>query len=164
MASHKAFNSMMEEFFNELIETIPEEKSLKLEKAKFKTLKKANPKKICEAFMEEVSPYTQHISKRDESALLKSDIDFLKKIHINNWWTKISVNSRDAIWQYLNTLIMLGTTITSIPSEMLKTIESVAEQCASGMDSGSGQPDMGQLFAGLQSMMGNMPLGDLNKE
>ena len=156
MASYQAFNSMMQEFMNELIQTFPEEKSLKIENTKFATLKKANPKKIVETFMHAISPYTDSISKKDESILLENNIDFLKKMNIKNWWTSdLSANTKDAIWQYLNTLIMLGTTITSIPSDMLKQIENVAEQCASQMDS-SGQPNMNNIFSGLQSIMGSM--------
>ena len=157
MASFQAFNSMMQEFLDELIQTIPEEKSLKLENTKFQTLKKSNPKKVCEAFMTGIGPYSEQISQRNEETFTNSDIEFLRKINIEKWWPKISDNTKDAIWQYLNTLIMLGTTITSISPDMLQTIENVAEQCASSMgDSDNSQPNIGNLFPSLQSMMGNM--------
>ena len=156
MASYQAFNSMMQEFLNKLIQTFPEEKSLKIENTKFQTLKKANGKKIVESFMSAISPYSESISAKDES-VFELDIDFLKKLNIKKWWTKdLSQNTKDAIWQYLNTLIMLGTTITSIPSDMLKQIECVAEQCASQMDVSDSQPNIGNIFSGLQSIMGNM--------
>ena len=157
MASYQAFNSMMQDFLNELIQTFPEEKSLKVENTKFQTLKKANSKKIVESFMAAISPYTNQISSKDES-IFDMNIDFLKKLNIKKLWTKdLSQNTKDAIWQYLNTLIMLGTTITSIPNDMLKQIESVAEQCASQMDSSSeSQPNIANIFSGLQSIMGNM--------
>lgn len=158
MASYQAFNSMMEEFLSELAETFPEEKALKLEITKFHTLRKANSKKIVEGFMSAISPYQNDIQSKNEEIMHRDDIEFLKKMNIKKWWNKdLSTNTKDAIWSYLQTLIMLGTTITSIPSDMLKTIESVAEQCASSMDSNSnGAPNMGSLFSGLQSMMGNM--------
>ena len=157
MASYQAFNSMMQDFLNELIATFPEEKTLKVENTKFQTLKKANPRKIVETFMVAVTEYTEAISNKDESILFNENIEFLKKLNIKHWWTKdLSQNTKDAIWQYLNTLIMLGTTITSIPSDMLKQIENVAEQCASQMDGNSTEPNMNNIFSGLQSIMGNM--------
>jgi len=157
MASYQAFNGIMQEFLDELIETFPEEKALKVENIKFQTLKKSNPRKVVEGFMSAVSKYTENIMKKDEMIMKNADIDFLNKINISKWWNDdLSNNTKDAIWQYLNTLIMLGTTITSIPQDMLKQIENVAEQCASQMGNTESIPNMGSLFAGLQSIMGNM--------
>lgn len=157
MASYQAFNSMMDEFINELIQTFPEEKSLKLYKTQFETIRKANPRKIVESFMSAISPYSDDISNRNEE-IMRKDIDLLKKLNIAKWWTKdLSDNTKNAIWQYLSTLMMLGTTITSIPQDMLKNIENVAEQCASQLDSDSNQmPNMSSIFSGLQSIMGNL--------
>ena len=165
MASYQAFNSMMEEFINELIETLPEEKALKIESTKFQTLRKANSKKVVEGFMNAIGPYQNDIQNKNEKLMTGNDIEFLNKLNIKKWWTKdLSNNTKDAIWSYLQTLVMLGTTITSIPADMLKTIESVAEQCASSMDGdSSGVPNMGALFSGLQSMMGNIGNDDTNK-
>lgn len=166
MASYQAFNSMMEEFINELITTFPEEKSLKIELTKFNALRKANSKKVVEGFMHAIGPHQNDIQQKNENIMTKNGIEFLNKINIKKWWTKdLSNNTKEAIWSYLNTLIMLGTTITSIPPEMLKSIESVAEQCASTMDSdsGSGLPNMGALFSGLQSMMGNIGNTDISE-
>jgi len=164
MASYQAFNSMMDEFLNELIQTFPEEKSLKLEVTKFHTLRKANSKKVVEGFMNAIGPYQNDIQNKNESIMKRTDIEFLNKMNINKWWTKdLSNNTKDAIWSYLQTLIMLGTTITSIPDEMLRTIETVAEKCASSMDGNSdGAPNMSALFSGLQTMMGNLS-SDTNK-
>ena len=165
MASYQAFNSMMEEFLNELVQTFPEEKSLKVEVTKFQTLRKANSKKVVEGFMNAICPYQNDIQQKNEKLMTDNNIDFLKKMNIQKWWTNdLSSNTKDAIWSYLQTLIMLGTTITSIPADMLKTIESVAEQCASSMDGdSSGAPNMGALFSGLQSMMGNLGNDNNNK-
>jgi hypothetical protein len=158
MASHQAFNGMMEEFIEELITTFPEEKALKLYKTQFETLKKANPRKIVDTFMTAISPYSEFITNRDESIFKNNNIEFMKKLNISKWWTTdLSENTKNAIWQYLSTLMMLGTTISQIPSDMLKQIETVAEQCASQMDSSSGgMPNMGAIFSGLQSIMGGM--------
>jgi len=165
MASYQAFNSMMEEFLNELVQTFPEEKALKIEVTKFQALRKANSKKVVEGFMHAIGPYQNDIQQKNDKLMTSNNIEFLKKINIKRWWTKdLSENTKDAIWSYLQTLIMLGMTITSIPADMLKTIESVAEQCASSMDGDSnGAPNMGALFSGLQSMMSNLDNEKVNK-
>lgn len=156
MASYQAFNSMMDEFLNELIQTFPEEKSLKVQYNAYLTLKKANPRKVVEGFMQNVTAYSDRISKKDES-IFTEDIEFLKKINITKWWNNdLSQNTKDAIWQYLNTLLMLGTTITSIPADMLKSIEGMAEGIAGQMGDSNGTPNMGSLFSGIQNILGNM--------
>ena len=158
MASHQAFNSMMQEFLNELIETFPNEKSLKVQLNAFQTLKKTNSKKVIDLFMSNITPYTEYIANKDET-IFEKDIDFLKKINIQKWWTKdLSENTKNAIWQYLNTLVMLGTTIKTIPQDLLNTIEGVAQQCATQMsiDSSSSTPDMGSLLSGIQNIMQTM--------
>ena len=156
MTSYQAFNSMMQEFIEELIETFPEEKSLKVQYNAFLTLKKTNSKKVVEGFMANINPYVEAINQKDEN-VFKQDIEFLKKINISKWWTDdLSENTKSAIWQYLSTLVMLGTTITSIPADILKSIEGIAENCANQMDSSNGTPDLSSLFSGIQSMMGNL--------
>jgi hypothetical protein len=148
----------MDEFLNELCETFPEEKKIKVYYNSFKTMKKVNSRQILEQFMKEASKHSDKIVNRDESYFLNSEAAFLKEINIQKWWTDdLSNGTKDAIWQYLNTLYVLGTTISSIPNELLQTIESVAEQCAGQMGENSlGGADMGSLMAGMQNMIGNM--------
>ena len=156
MATHQAFNGVMEEFLNELIKTFPEEKSLKVQYNQYLALKKANHKKIVDGFMTHIGQYTDRITNKDET-LFDEDIEFLRKINIKKWWTdQLSTSTKDAIWQYLSTLIMLGTTITALPDNILQSIEGVAEQCASQMGEGGGMPNLGALFQNVQAMLGNM--------
>ena len=71
----------------------------------------------------------------------------------------MSGNTRSATWQYLQTLYMLGITITSIPDETLKMIEGIAKDCADKMQDGDGEINQDALM----SMMGNI-LGSLSKK
>jgi hypothetical protein len=156
MASIQAFTSVMDEFLCELCKTFPDEKKIKVYYNSFKTMKKVNSRSVLEGFMTQASKYSDKIVNRDESFFLTSDEDFLKEINIKKWWTDdLSENTKSAIWQYMNTLFVLGTTITSIPQELLKTIEGVAEQCAGKMGDGD-VPDMSSLMAGMQNMIGNL--------
>lgn len=162
MASVQAFNSVMDEFLSELKETFPEEKKLKVYYNSFLTMKKANPKKILELFMQNASPHSTLITNRDES-LFSSNNEIIPDVDLSKLWNDdLDSDTKGAIWQYLNTLYVLGSTINSIPSNLLSTIEGVAEQCATQMsEEGMGgtdgkMPDMGSLLAGMQNMIGNM--------
>ena len=117
MTSVTAFNDMMGQFLTELHKTFPEEKSLKKYIAAFELMSSTNPKLVVEGFMGAISPHMDKISAKDENFFIENaeTIDFLKDINLKNLWPKASANTREAIWQYIQTLYMLGTTITSIP-------------------------------------------------
>jgi maleate cis-trans isomerase len=104
-----------------------------------------------------VTPYADKISQKDESFFLESmqEIDYLKDLNIKDHWSdKLSVNTKNAIWQYLQTLYMLGVTITSIPQETLGAIEKLAEDAASKL--GGENMDQDALMQTMSNMLGGM--------
>ena len=161
MASVTAFNDMMGQFLVELHKTFPEEKDVKKMMTSFEVLRTTSPRLVVDGFMKGVSPYADRISAKDETFLLNEidTIDFLKELNIKSYWTRMSTGTKDATWQYLQTLYMLGTTITSIPADTLNLIEGIAKDCAEKMETEGGELDQ----AALMKMMGNM-LGSLPKK
>jgi hypothetical protein len=159
MASVTAFNDMMGQFLVELHKTFPEEKGIKKMMTSFDVLKSTNPRLVVDAFMKGVTPYAEKISAKDESFLLKEieTIDFLKDLNIKSYWERMSVNTKGATWQYLQTLYMLGTTITSIPDDTLKMIEGIAKECADKMENDGGELDQDALMKMMGSMLGGLP-------
>ena len=159
MASVTAFNDMMGQFLVELHKTFPEEKGIKKMMTSFDVLKTSNPRLVVDAFMKGVSPYADKISAKDETFLLEEidTIDFLKDLNIKSYWERMSVNTRSATWQYLQTLYMLGTTITSIPDDTLKMIEGIAKDCADKMQGDGGGIDQDALMKMMGGMLGNLP-------
>ena len=159
MASVTAFNDMMGQFLVELHKTFPEEKGVKKMMTSFDVLKSSNPRLVVDAFMNGVSPYADKISTKDESFLLKEieNIDFLKDLNIKSYWVRMSANTRSATWQYLQTLYMLGTTITSIPDDTLSMIEKIAKECADKMQNDGGGIDQDALMKMMGGMLGNLP-------
>jgi hypothetical protein len=159
MASVTAFNDMMGQFLVELHKTFPEEKGVKKMMTSFDVLKSTNPRLVVDAFMKGVTPYAEKISAKDESFLLKEieTIDFLKDLNIKSYWERMSVNTKGATWQYLQTLYMLGTTITSIPDDTLKMIEGIAKECADKMETNGGELDQDALMKMMGSMLGGLP-------
>ena len=163
MTSLSAWTEMFDNFLNELIETFPEEPAMKKYKTSFELLRKTNPRKCIDAYMTSITPIQQHIMSKDEDFFMKESVEFLKEINIKKHWTAdLSENTKDAIWQYLQTLYILGTTITMIPPEALDMIENVATDCAANIQNG-GQLDPSAL-TGLFSSLGGMLGGSLEKK
>ena len=156
MASVTAFNDMMGQFLVELHKTFPEEKGIKKFMTSFDLLKSANPRKCVEAYMAGVSKFATKISQKDETFFTEDikDIEFLQDLNIEEYWNeKMSDGTKNAVWQYLQTLYMLGTTITAIPQETLSIIENVAKDCADKIQSGDGQIDEKALMSMFSSML-----------
>ena len=156
MASVTAFNDMMGQFLVELHKTFPEEKGIKKFMTSFDLLKSANPRKCVEAYMSGVSKFATKISQKDETFFTEDikNIEFLQDLNIEEYWNeKMSEGTKNAVWQYLQTLYMLGTTITAIPQETLSIIENVAKDCADKIQTGDGQIDEKALMGMFSSML-----------
>jgi hypothetical protein len=139
-----AFNDMMQQFLDELVLTFPAEKKLVKYQNTFSLLRKASPKSPMNEFMESVSPYASHLMQKDEVFFTThaAEIRFLDDLDISRLWNSdLSVNTKNAIWQYLQTLYILGTTLTALPAETLNMIESVAQRCASQLQENATSED-----------------------
>tara|TARA_B100000768_G_scaffold35848_1_gene34476 strand:- start:605 stop:1090 length:486 start_codon:yes stop_codon:yes gene_type:complete len=159
MASVSAFNDMMSQFLVELHKTFPEEKGIKKMLTSFDLLKSTNPRLVVDGYMNGVSPYADKISAKDETFLLEEieNIEFLKELDIKRYWSKMSPNTKGATWQYLQTLYMLGTTITALPADTLSQIENIAKGVANNMQSGDGELDQDALMKMMGSMLNGLP-------
>lgn len=151
-----SFISMMENFIDELTITFPTETKIKVYKNSFDMMRKTNPRKILDVFMESVSPYSNQIMNKDESIMMDDTIPLNKELNLKSIWTSANItnNTKDAIWAHLNTLLMFGTTIRNIPPGLMKGIEQLAQQYSGEMSENSLDPAM--LLSGMQSMMKNL--------
>tara|TARA_B100000405_G_scaffold302924_1_gene267766 strand:- start:3985 stop:4482 length:498 start_codon:yes stop_codon:yes gene_type:complete len=158
MASVTAFNDMMSQFLVELHKTFPEEKGIKKMLTSFDVLKSTNPRMVVDGFMSGVSPYASQISARDDKFLLEEcdKIDFLKDLDLASYWQRMSANTREATWQYLQTLYMLGTTITALPPEQMAQIEALAQGVAAKMQDEGGELNEDALMKMMGSMLGGL--------
>jgi hypothetical protein len=159
MASVSAFNDMMSQFLVELHKTFPEEKGIKKMLTSFDLLKSTNPRLVVDGYMKGVSPYADKISAKDETFLLEEieNIEFLKELDIKRYWTKMSEGTKGATWQYLQTLYMLGITITALPADTLSQIENIAKGVANSMQNGDGELDQDALMQMMGSMLKGLP-------
>lgn len=157
MASVGAFNDMMGQFLTELHKAT-DDKSIKKFIVSFELLKQTNPRKCVDGFMKGIQPYADKMSQRDESFFQDiQNIEFLKDLNIAEYWNdKLSENTKNAIWQYLQTLYMLGTTISAIPQETLSMIENIAKDCAEKIENGDENINQEAMMKTLSNMLGGM--------
>ena len=149
---------MMTQFLDELQQTFPEEPKIKKYALSFDLLRKANARKCVDTYMQGCSAHSDKIMSKDEAFFLGAadDIEILSSLNMKKHWTsELSENTKNAIWQYVQTLYILGTTITSIPAETLSMIEDVANKCASNMQGGDDKSLLAGM-SGLFSQLGNM--------
>ena len=158
MASVSAFNDMMGQFLVELHKTFPDEKSIKKMLTSFDLLKSTSPRLLVNGFMQSVKPHADMVSAKNEEFILvhSKDIDFLSEIDIVRLWKKMNDGTKDAVWQYLQTLYMLGTTINAIPADTLSQIENIAKGVADKMQTDGGELDQDALMQMMGSMLGGM--------
>lgn len=163
-----AFNDMLQQFLDELVLTFPDEKSFGKFQSQFKLLRKTAPRSPMNNFMESITPYANSVMQRDETFFKEhtDSIPFLKKLNITAIWTdELSDTTKGTIWQYLQTLYILGTTISTLPAETLAMIESVAQKCASQMtENGSGQLDEKLLMDNMSGLMSSLMGPDAMKK
>lgn len=162
MASVGGWCEMMDRFLEELNTTLPHEKGIKAYKTKFDLIRKTNPRKAVETYMSILSPHSQKLMAKDESMIIGNNAEDLKELfedlHVADNWTNgnLTNGSKDAIWQYLQTLFLLGNTILMLPGDTLSMIEDVAQKCVKQMENGEGQLDQQALMQGVGSLFANL--------
>jgi hypothetical protein len=163
MSTVSAFNDMMEQFLSELALTFPEEAAMKKYQAKFELARVASPRLTLDVFMKGIAPFTAMIMSKDEQFFKNhlAEIPILEEMNMHECWNDdVSSATKDAIWQYIQTLYILGTTISMFPPETLSMIETAAAKCAEDMNAGPGNNrlDEAALTGLISQMMGGMSL------
>jgi|694.fasta_scaffold13993_17 hypothetical protein len=158
MSTVSSFNDMMGQFLDELVLTFPEDETIYEYKMKFKVARQTTPRMALDTYMDSVKPYAEKLMAKDPSFFTDDakNISLLSDMNIEKLWVtpEVSEQTRAAVWQYLQTLYILGTTITMFPPETLSMIESVAEKCAENMQE-SGSFDMSAMSTLFSSLMGS---------
>lgn len=127
-----AFVDMMEQFLDELVNVFPDEQAFKDAKKTTLLMRKTNPRLVMTTYMECIMPHAGKLMAKDETMFTEDSekIEFLNALNIAEHWSAegTTAQTKDAIWQYLQTLYMLGTTISMLPQETLSAVESIAKQ------------------------------------
>ena len=111
------FCNMLVRFFEELKDTFPEEREIKLALSTIQDARKINPRLVLDMFYEHVGkPLREAISKEDEQIIIsyaRSKInqqfnEILPALSIfDKHWVTLSQENRQNIWKYLKVLIVL---------------------------------------------------------
>ena len=147
MTTLKAFDDMMNQFLGELAQTFPEEPV------------KTGPK--CDDFLNQIAPWTQKLTAHDDEFFCEENA-FAKNLNLHAIWKspECSDATKQAIWQYIQSMYMIGTTMKMFPPETLSAIESAAENCAKKIKKNeNGHIDEASLMAGMNSMLSQMMSG-----
>lgn len=159
MTSLQAFNSLLENFVEELQRTFPEEEGLEYFSEELKTLLKVNNRAPLTMFMNALTPHTDYIMAKNP-ALFDQTINLGGRLDLAKLWNTpgLSTETREALWQHIHTLFMLGTTIQYLPADMLSTIENAAKECAKRIEAGE-QLDLASIASNMAGILGPNVLG-----
>jgi len=151
--SYQAFNALMQQFLDALSQTFPEEESLTDFRNKFPLFCSMQPKEPHRLFMQSTIPHAQRLGAHDETVITDGSLGDLEGlVDVGKLWTAEGVTEsiHDTIWRYLDTLQMLGTSISSIPPDMMNKIESIAASISNEVEGGAPMPDMFSMIARIQ--------------
>jgi len=118
MSALSAFSTQLVNFFDELCNTFPEEKDIKMATEAIKGAKKINPRLILDLFTEHVyNDLAPAVARRDilfirETAQRKISTQFNEMISalaiFDKHWDTMGPNNQETIWQYLKVLCVLS--------------------------------------------------------
>jgi hypothetical protein len=118
MSALSAFNSQLIKFFDDLSETFPEERDIRIAKEALEGARKINPRLILDLFYEHVAKdlrdaiMTENAAKIVEVARIKIQTQFneiLPALAIfDKHWNSLSDGNKQSIWRYLKVLILLA--------------------------------------------------------
>jgi hypothetical protein len=127
------FNNTLDEFINKMILQFPEEKKLKSYYSAFKVTKMYDKTMPIKIFMGGCLEFSDQIKNRDseffetrESFIdkLKSASSFTDDIGLKNYWHNLTDNSKKAIWDYIQTLYIMGEMYINKDSTIVNNIYS----------------------------------------
>jgi hypothetical protein len=112
------FNNMLVRFFEELRDTFPEEREIRVALEYIQNARKINPRLILDLFTEHViKPLRETIAKEDLEAIViyarqKANGQYneiMPALSIfDRHWAGLADSNRTAIWKYMKVLVILG--------------------------------------------------------
>jgi hypothetical protein len=118
MSALSAFNTQLLNFFEELCNTFPEERDIKMATEAIKGAKKINPRLVLDLF-------TDHVYNDLAPAVLKRDVVHIRQVAqqkistqfnemisalaiFDKHWDSMGTANQEIIWQYLKVLCVLS--------------------------------------------------------
>jgi hypothetical protein len=121
-----AFNNQLIRFFEELTDSYPEEKGIKMALEAIQATKKINPKLILDLFYDNVySPCHEWVENEDDAIIgyaknkIQNEYNEMSAalFIFDKYWTSMSENNQKVIWQYLKVLCVLCEKAKGLPAK-----------------------------------------------
>lgn len=144
------FNFYLKSFINELVTVYPEYKeSLENEYKILFSQEKTNTDEFVKEYMSITKDHNSSIAKKDDSIFKGlNEINILRNIDFRDLWSKdINTNTRESIWKYLQTLIVIGRKVIGDDDEINDLLKKFNE---------SGGETLGESFQRETDEMMNM--------
>ena len=120
------FNFYLKSFLNEMIVIFPEYKE-EIESSYTELLGKDNCKSdvYIKEYMGNIKNYNSYLAKKDDTLFKQSnELFFIRKIDFRNVWAKdIDEKTRENIWKYLQTLVVLGKKVIGDDDEIEQLLD-----------------------------------------
>lgn len=150
MYTVEAFTTMLMEFAQNLKAMFPDDPSLALAVKFLSSSIKANPRAVVDMFMKEVEPYADRIRAKDGTVFAEVKSTIVEVVNLKEIWARdLSEKTRENIWSYLNTLMVIGSMIQSMSEDMLSGIEELATKLAANPEN----MDLSKLMGNLSGLM-----------
>jgi hypothetical protein len=120
------FNKLFEEFLEKIISKFPYAR-LKTYYKCFKILKTSSPSSPVNLFMAGCVDYKTQIKQRDDVFFLKDPLvnsraknfgNFTEDCGLDKYWGELSASTKKAIWDYIQSLFILGEIIVNKDKEL----------------------------------------------
>lgn len=128
------FNKTLDEFINKMILQFPQETKLKTYYSAFKVTKMYDKTMPIKIYMGGCLQFSDQIKSRDTEFFAKRKA-FVNKIAqassftddtgLVNYWENLSDNSKNAIWDYVQTLFVMGEMYVNKDTSIIQKINSV---------------------------------------
>lgn len=134
LSSIEAWNEYFLNFLSELCETFPECTELIVAHSAAEAMMEEDEMSVLQRFVSEIEPHTQALTDMEEEFLLSDEVEILRQLNIAQYWTPdLDPETKNAVWQYLQTLLVMGKTILTVPPELLRMLEGYASKVTAGM-------------------------------
>lgn len=144
------FASLALEFVKEISEVFPEEAIFS---ECVKNFSSYNPKKF---LIDTIGDHQALIISKDNKLF---DLVKIQGLNIKALWSSVSDTTKESIWAYLSTLIMLATALDNTPKELMTGIESLAQEFSEKMQ--HGELNMETLFTDVMERVQQMDLSSM---
>jgi len=124
---YSQFNTLALTFLNRMEETFPQEPKVRLYRQQFILVKDMNFKKPVEMFVENMEPFGEQILSKDElffkqDTFVNSAQSISGKMGLIKYWDSLNDKTKDAIWEFVHALYVLGMSCLGKTKELQEVI------------------------------------------